>query len=170
MIFYNARAVIVKKDNGKEMVLVQRCFRDGVPKKFEFPGGCNEWGESIIATLKREVMEEVGLSVTKIYGTGNYTDRDDIETFTPYSVYFGKQGWIFYSGEFEGERGKSVGVHFKCEAEGTPLESGDKSTEIQWITPDKLRELLDESDMFSDIDRGAAELYCSECEVFCENI
>ena len=162
MIFYNARAVIVKKENGKEMVLVQRCFRKGYPRHFEFPGGCNEWGESIIDTLKREVMEEVGLTVTKIYGMENYMAHDDVETFVPYSVYFGVQGWVFQSGEFAGQHGKSVGVHFKCEAEGTPLEKGDKTVEIQWITPERLRELLDEPNMFGDVDRGAAELYCAE--------
>ena len=162
MIFYNARAIITKKENDKEMVLVQRCFRTGVPRHFEFPGGCNEWGESIIDTLKREVMEEVGLTVTKIYGIEKYTEKDDVETFIPYSVYFGKQGWTFESGEYKGERGKSVGVHFKCETEGTTLEKGDKTVEIQWITPEKLRKLLDEPNMFGDIDRGAAELYCSE--------
>ena len=165
MIFYNARAIITKKENNNEMVLVQRCFRTGVPKHFEFPGGCNEWGESILDTLKREVMEEVGMTVTKIYGIEGYRHDDDIETFTPYSVYFGKQGWLFSSGELRGERGKSVGVHFKCEAMGTPLEKGDKTVEIQWITPEKLRALLDEPGMFGDIDRGAAERYCEECGV-----
>jgi len=165
MIYYNARAIITKKEEDREMVLVQRCFRTGVPKHFEFPGGCNEWGESIVDTLKREVMEEVGMTVTKIYGMENHRNDDDVETFTPYSVYFGKQGWIFKSGELEGKRGKSVGVHFKCEAEGTPLEKGDKTIEIQWVTPEKLRELLGEPNMFGDIDRGAADLYCFECGV-----
>ena len=164
MIFYNARALIVKKENGKEMVLVQRRANTET-KHFEFPGGCNEWGESIIDTLKREVMEEAGLTVTKIYGIENHADNNGVETFVPYSVYFGIRGWVFESGEFEGERVKSVGVHFKCEAEGNPLEKGDNSEAIQWVTPEKLRELLEEPDMFSGIDRGAAELYCSECGV-----
>ena len=162
MIFYNARAIIIKKENGKEMVLIQRCFRTGIPQHFEFPGGCNEWGESIIDTLKREVMEEVGMTVIKIFGIENYMNQGDVETFIPYSVYFGKQGWVFKSGEHEGEQGKSVGVHFKCEAEGSPLDKGDKSVEIQWVTPEELRALLNESGMFGDIDRGAAELYCQE--------
>jgi len=165
VIFYNARAIITKQENGNKMILVQRCFRTGISKHFEFPGGCNEWGESIIDTLKREVMEEVGMTVTKIYGIENHMDKNDVETFIPYSVYFGKQGWIFNSGEFEGKCGKSVGVHFKCEAIGTPLEKGDKTVEIQWVTPEKLRALLDEPNMFGDIDRGAAELYCLECGV-----
>ena len=167
MIYYNARAIITKEENGKEMVLVQRCFRKGYPRHFEFPGGCNEWGESIVDTLKREVMEEVGLTVTKIHGIENHRTDDDVETFVPYSVYFYKQGWIFSSsyGELEGKRGKSVGVHFKCETTGTPLEKGDKTVEIQWVTPEKLRALLDEPNMFGDIDRGAAELYCAECGV-----
>jgi 8-oxo-dGTP pyrophosphatase MutT (NUDIX family) len=165
MIFYNARAIITKKENGKELVLVQRCFRTDVPKHYEFPGGCNEWGESIIDTLKREVMEEVGMTVTKIYGLDKHIDKADVETFIPYSVYFGKQGWTFESGEFEGQNGKSVGVHFKCEAEGTPLEKRDKTVEIQWVTPEKLKALLDEPDMFGNIDRGAAELFYLECEI-----
>jgi len=165
MIFYNARAVIVKNENGKQVVLIQRCFRTGVPGHFEFPGGCNEWGESIVETLKREVMEEVGLTVTKIYGNENHSETDDVETFVPYSVYFGRHGRTFTSGEFTGHRAKSVGVHYKCEVKGIPLDKGDKSTEIQWVTPERLRALLDEPDMFSNIDRGAAELFCMECGV-----
>ena len=102
------------------------------------------------------------MTVTTVHGIDKYMDEYDVETFTPYSVYFGKHGWVFNSGEYEGQRGKSVGVHFKCEATGTPLEKGDKTVEIQWVTPEKLRAFLDEPNMFGDIDRGAAELYCSE--------
>ena len=143
----------------------QRCFRTGVPGQFEFPGGCNEWGESIVETLKREVMEGVGFNVTKIHGIENHAENNGIETFTPHSVYFGRHGWTFTSGEFEGQRAKSVCVHFKCEAVGIPLDKGDKSTEIQWVTPERLRALLDEPDMFGNIGRGAAELFCKECGV-----
>ena len=154
MIWYNARAVIEKIENGERMVLIQR----RVGSHFEFPGGCIEWGESVIDALKREVMEETGLTVTKIHGLESYACKDGIESVNPYSVYLMLQGWTDPSGE----RSKSVGVHFKCEAEGDPLEKGDNSEEIQWVTPEKLRSLLDEPDMFSNMDRGAAETYLSD--------
>ncbi|MCL2406415.1 MAG: NUDIX domain-containing protein [Defluviitaleaceae bacterium] len=160
MIFYNARAIITKVEGDGEIVLVQRCNRTGVPGRYKFPGGCSEWGESIMDTLKREVMEEVGLTVTKIHGIETYRNNGDYESFTPFAVYFGKEGWVFKDGEFAGQRAKSVGVHFICEAVGTPLESGDKSTEIGWVTPERLRAILNENGSFGDGDRGAAELYC----------
>ena len=158
MIWYNARAIIEKIENGERMVLIQRRVTNGTAGNFEFPGGCIEWGESIIDALKREVFEETGLTVTKIHGLDSYAHKDDTETFKPYSVYLNIKGWTDPSGE----RSKSVGVHFKCEAEGELLDKGANSEAIQWATPEKLRELLDEPNMFSSIDRGAAETYLSE--------
>jgi len=155
MIWFNARAVIEKIENGKRMVLIQR---RGDAKHFEFPGGCIEWGESVIDALHREVMEETGLTVTRIHGFESYAHNGEVEYVKPYSVFLNIHGWTDPSGE----RSKSVGVHFKCEADGEPLEEGDNSAEIQWATPEKLRVLLDEPDMFGNMDRGAAELYLSE--------
>jgi len=158
VIYYNARAVIERIVNGERMVLVQRRVSDGAATSFEFPGGCLEEDETFIDALKREVLEETGLTVTKIYGVESWECEDDIESVKPYSIYQKIQNWT----NSAGERYRSVGVHFKCEADGEPLEKGDDSTEIQWVTREKLRALLDEPDMFSYMDRGAAETYLSD--------
>ena len=108
--------------------------------------------------MKREVLEETGLTVTEIYGIESYAYCENTESVKPYSIYQIVESWT----NSAGERYKSVGVHFKCEAEGDPLEKGDNSEEIQWVKPEKLRALPDEPNMFSYMDRGAAETYLSE--------
>jgi len=159
-IFFNARAVITKFDKD-EMVLIQRRVRTGEAETYEFPGGCVELGESIIDALKREVLEETGLTVSKIYGIESYDQYGDIESIAPYSIYYKQNYWT----NAVHDSYKSVGVHFKCETIGSPLEKGDDTDSIQWVSPMKLRALLNEPNAFGEIDRGAAELYCIECGV-----
>lgn len=157
MIYLNARAIIEKIENNERLVLIQKRVSDGT---FEFPGGCMEQGQSIIDAFRREILEETGLTVTKIYGLETYVHckEQDVESIKPYLVSQYLQGWTNSSGE----RNKSVGIYFRCEVEGIPLEKGDNSAEIQWVKLEKLRVLLDEPNMFPGMDRGAAELYLSE--------
>ena len=47
--------------NGK-IFCAQRAYGE-LKGKWEFPGGKNRWGESVADTLKREWMEELGVSI-----------------------------------------------------------------------------------------------------------
>lgn len=61
-----AGAVIFNKSN--EMLFVKRTDSDNfMPGYWEWPGGGIEFGEEIAEGLKREVIEECGLSVTVSY-------------------------------------------------------------------------------------------------------
>ncbi|MCL2203826.1 MAG: NUDIX domain-containing protein [Defluviitaleaceae bacterium] len=164
-VFLNARVIIEKTENGVKYVLIQRRIVKqerylGENGSYEFPGGCIEMGETIIDAIKREVLEETGLTVTKIRGTENYSHCDgDIETVVPFTAYQKVGNWMGPNGE----QYKSVGFHFVCEAEGELLEKGDDSDSIQWVTLAKLQAILDMPGMFGGgIDAGAARIYLSQ--------
>ena len=48
--------------NGRVLV-AKRSKGGSIAGKYEFPGGKNRWGESIADTLRREYMEELGVSI-----------------------------------------------------------------------------------------------------------
>lgn len=56
----------VLKDKGK-LLLLKRSARDKhMPKVWEFPGGKLEDGQTLMQSLKREIKEEAGISVSVI--------------------------------------------------------------------------------------------------------
>ena len=57
-------AVGVVMDDAGRLLVGQRVVQDRYFKKWEFPGGKIEGGESVSSALDREFREEVGISVT----------------------------------------------------------------------------------------------------------
>lgn len=46
-----------------KILIGKRIDKGSIANKWEFPGGKNRWGESIIDTLKREFNEELGIDI-----------------------------------------------------------------------------------------------------------
>lgn len=64
-------AIIVKNDDGEEYILVQNREKNNGDKMdglLEIPAGKIREYENIFEALRREVREETGLQITKIYG------------------------------------------------------------------------------------------------------
>ena len=114
MIHVNVRALVIRETDNKKQLIIQLRQRKGEPEVYELPGGrINEY-EKIVDGLKREVMEETGLTVKNIYGeqdsvitTGN---AFSMECIKPYAAYQTIEGPV-----------DSFGIYFLCEAEGELL-------------------------------------------------
>lgn len=81
---------IIRNDVGKILVLLRSKNDVRRPVRWDLPGGHAEEGESLEATVAREVLEETGLKVTdqpKLVYT-----HSDAEMFSETSV-----NWLFFS-------------------------------------------------------------------------
>lgn len=48
--------------NNNKILMTQRSEQKSHPGQWETPGGCSQAGESIIDTIKREMIEEIGVN------------------------------------------------------------------------------------------------------------
>jgi 8-oxo-dGTP pyrophosphatase MutT (NUDIX family) len=150
----NARAIIEKETpGGPEIVIQMRNKPHEGGKWIELPGGHVEEFESLIDALKREVHEETGLDVTEI--EGEYTKVDttgtdtNVECLKPLAVYQTTKGPV-----------DSMGVYFRCKAEGNPLAQGDDTESVQWVQVEMIRAWLEtEPERFSWIDLAGLLFY-----------
>ena len=155
MIYVNSRAIIERfAPNGVEVVIQLRTKAGQIC--YEFPGGRINPYESFFDALRREVKEETGLDIINIKGKDNciQTESNDIfevECFQPYAVYQTLRGPV-----------DSMGVYFRCNAEGELLIFGDGTKDIKWVSVEELQYMLDTKNVFSDIDRAAALFYLKD--------
>ncbi len=154
MIHVNVRGLIIREsENGKQLIIQLR-KRAGEAESYELPGGrINEY-EKMVDGLRREIMEETGLTVEMIHGEQDSvitTGRSfSMECIKPYASYQTIEGPV-----------DSFGVYFLCEAEGEPQREGDDSADVHWAGLDEVQKLVDEK-RFSEIDLPAVLMFLRE--------
>ena len=86
-------AIIEKITNNEKYILIQtRQKEDGAETNgmLELPAGKIREYENIFETLRREVKEETGLSITKILGEdnqiSNFIKGNEVISYTPYCI------------------------------------------------------------------------------------
>ena len=137
--------IIVKVIEGQEHILLQERFKKDAPSEnglLEVPAGRIREFENIFNTLIREVKEETGLDVTKIYGeelSEVYSNHNyKVINFMPFSC----------SQNLEGQFPFMVFI-FVCHADGELKEYSDESRNYKWVLKNELREMLeDKPDLF----------------------
>ncbi len=132
----NVRAIIERNGtNGTEIVIQKRVKSNEDKNPYELPGGRLEEFESFLEGLKREVYEETGLRLTKIFGEETKIETNDedsnVEAMKPFAVYQTINGPV-----------DSVGVYFRCQASGILVKEGDDTEDIKWISVDELHSSL----------------------------
>ena len=101
----------------------------------EVPAGKIREYENIFETLRREVKEETGLSITKILGEdnqiSNFIKGNEVISYTPYCVTQNLSG--AYS---------IILNTFLCEAEGELLTETNESQNIHWMKIEELKKIF----------------------------
>lgn len=155
MFIVNSRAIIERIVNELLEIVVQTRDKVGETSTIELPGGRIEQYESLTQALIREVKEETGLDVVEIEGEDTRVDTKGIdpdyqvECIRPFGAY------QTIKGPFD-----SVGVYFRCKAQGELLSTGDDTKNPRWISVDELRRLMNvEPLQFSNVDRAGIMFY-----------
>jgi 8-oxo-dGTP pyrophosphatase MutT (NUDIX family) len=158
MIYVNARAIVERKISDGIEIVIQTRNKPGEPKSLELPGGRLEEFESFTQALAREVREETGLEVTHIEsistGVETKSPNETVECMQPFAVYQTTKGPV-----------DSMGVYFRCRAEGVLLNSGDDTENIRWISVQQLRAMFHENpEQFCWVNRAGILFYLKSLE------
>lgn len=132
-------AIIEKRIDNEKYILVQTREKVGGGKTnglLEIPAGKIREYEDIFSALRREVLEETGLTITKIYGEENKVTNQtaNVQTisFEPYCITQNLSG--AYS---------IILNTFLCEAEGEILLNTNETQDVHWMKIAKVRDLIE---------------------------
>lgn len=154
-MFVNARAIIERVSDGSLSAYVQWRTKPNEPRVLELPGGRVGEFESLLSALRREVVEETGMTVTHIIGADSLTlsldTVGDVECVPVYAAYQTVRGPV-----------DSMGVYFRCQAEGSPKPSEESERGV-WMSPRELYDVLnDQHAKISWVDRAGLQHYLSD--------
>ena len=153
----NTRAIIERNEhNGQEILVQVRNKPHEGGKSIELPGGRFEEFESLFDGLRREVREETGLELSFIEGFDTRIETNgadtNVECMQPFAVYQTLRGPV-----------DSMGVYFRCRAEGELLDFGDDTESPHWVTVSKIERLMnDDPNQFSFIDLAGLVFYLKQ--------
>lgn len=126
MQFYIAVKGIIRRGDGKILVLKRSAEDDHLPGVWETVGGGIEHEETPQEALKREILEETGLSVTIGEPFNVFTFRKD-------------------TGEFK------VGITFLCDMMGGEVRLSHEHSDYRWIVPGAFQDLASIPSLYQEI-------------------
>jgi 8-oxo-dGTP diphosphatase len=132
MQYYLAVKGIIRREDGKILVLKRSNKDDHKPGVWETVGGGMDREETPQAALKREVLEETGLEVTLV---------------EPFNVFAFKKDTV----EFK------VGITFLCEYLSGDVVLSDEHNEYRWINPKEFSEMESVPSLHAEIARYAGK-------------
>ena len=151
-------AIIERHNNSETEILVQTRWK---PKNdpiysgtLEIPAGWIDRYENVYDALKREVLEETGLQVTKIFPDNKiktFSPRDD-ENFS----------FIPFCCQQQTKGGKPwIGFVFLCEvADKEPVPQAEEVKDIKWIKKSELKSMIEKTpEKFFTLQLGALDYY-----------
>ncbi|MDE1833020.1 MAG: NUDIX domain-containing protein [Candidatus Micrarchaeota archaeon] len=119
--------------NGDKFLFLRRSnHTENWRRKWQLPGGRMEWGESPLDTMRREVMEETGLSLRGPVLAGAYT-----------SMIRSRKGVEYHT----------LLIVFHARTRSSRVRLSDEHDEYRWMT---VREAL-RSDLFKDLGKFVKE-------------